>query len=135
MNMYLSLVIHLTLLTLVLLTLASLSNVSNVKTKILNLSAMAGVKLVTATLLASILYVLISTVYNLCINCTLSFQLTVPVFTISSLYTAESLFYISMILHALFFYIFTFSTIVTFLYTTFDFILLKIIIRVLCSYL
>ena len=82
-----------------------------------------------------ILYAPISTVYDCYVNYTSNLQLTIPTFTISSLYTAESLFYISMILHALFFYIFAFSTIVTFLYTTFDFTLFKIVVRVFFNYL
>lgn len=58
-----------------------------------------------------------------------------PAFIINSLYTSKNLFYISMFLHALFLYIFSFSTAVTFLYMTFDFIFVKIILRVLWAYL
>jgi hypothetical protein len=135
MNIYLSLVSYFTLLTIISLTLGSLFNTNNVKTKILSLLVMTSSKLTVVLLLVSVFYAPTLTVYNLCVNCTSSLQLTIPTFTISSLYTAESLFYISMILHALFFYIFAFSTIVTFLYTTFDFTLLKIVIRVFFNYL
>ena len=58
-----------------------------------------------------------------------------PVLTIRSVYTSESLFYISMFLHALFFYIFTFSTIITFLYTTFDFVFFRIVVYIFWTYL
>lgn len=139
MNIYLSLITYAALIAITLAILWSLLSLlgTNVDTSNNNSKLMITIGSVAGLvfLCLFILYAPISTVYSCYANYTSNLQLTIPTFTISSLYTAESLFYISMILHALFLYIFAFSTIVTFLYTTFNFTLFKILIRVFCNYL
>ena len=58
-----------------------------------------------------------------------------PSLIINAMYTTQSLFYISVVLHIIFFYIFIFSTIYTFCLTTFDFIYLKIFIYTVLTFL
>ena len=56
-------------------------------------------------------------------------------FLISNKYSAQNLFYISMLLHAIFFYMFAFSTVYTFLITEFNSLYVRIFFRFVISYI
>ena len=56
-------------------------------------------------------------------------------FLISNKYSPQNLFYISMLLHAIFFYMFAFSTVYTFLITEFNLLYAKIFFWFVISYL
>jgi hypothetical protein len=58
----------------------------------------------------------------------------VPYWLISTSYNSYNLFYISMFLHAIFFYIFIFSSVYTLVSGGFGFFRVKMLLRVILSY-